>query len=167
MMTFEIANQDCPAGRVADAAPAAVSFAATPLPIVAPYAPGTRATGVALAFAEAMVGEGGPDGFALLLLDAEGEVLMRLGPFPEEEVVALWRDVTAKGALVRMLLREDGSLVPVSQQIGRLALGKSRQRRRNGSLSARRPRFLARRKATRLPARPCIHRGESEIIARG
>lgn len=166
-MTFEIANQDCPADHEVGAARAAAPFAATPLPIVAPRSGGTAAVGVALAFADAASEASGEERFALLLVDAEGEVLMRLGPFPEEEVVALWRDATAKGALVRMLLREDGGLVPVSQQIGRLALGKSRQRRRNGSLSARRPRFLARRKAARLPARPCIHRGESEIIARG
>ena len=37
---------------------------------------------------------------------------------------------------------------------------------RHAGLGARRPRFLARRKTGRLPARPQIFRGENEIIAR-
>ena len=163
MMTFANLNQDFSTDQdgVADLRPVAVT--PTPLPILGAGA----ATGVALAFADAAADACGEDRFALLLVDAQGEVAMRLGPFAEEEVVAVWRDLSAKGGLTRMLLREDGSIVPVSRQLGRLALGTSRQRRRNGSLSGRRPRFLARRKTARLPARPCIHRGESEIIARG
>ncbi|MFG5118723.1 DUF6101 family protein [Methylorubrum sp. POS3] len=166
MMTFEITALDCPSTCDDGAIRAAVTVAPTPLPILG-ASMGSAAVGVALAFADAEAEATGEDRFALLLVDAEGEVLMRLGPFTEEDVVAQWRDLSAKGGLPRMLLREDGSLVPVSQQIGRLALGRSRQRRRNGSLSGRRPRFLTRRKATRLPARPCIHRGENEMFSRG
>jgi hypothetical protein len=65
-----------------------------------------------------------------------------------------------------MIVREDGVLSLVSQQLGRVALGTTRQRRRHGLLSDRRPRFLVRRKTGRLPVRPQIHRGENEIIAR-
>jgi Family of unknown function (DUF6101) len=67
---------------------------------------------------------------------------------------------------VRMIVREDGVRVPVTEQIGRLILGRVRIRRRHAGLGGRRPRFLARRKTGRLPARPQIHRGENEIIAR-
>jgi hypothetical protein len=48
---------------------------------------------------------------------------MRLGPFPEEDVVAVWRDISTTGGLARMLLREDGAIVPVSQQLGPVVLG--------------------------------------------
>ncbi|MGU3538545.1 DUF6101 family protein [Methylobacterium sp. A54F] len=139
-------------------------FRASPLPVLGGRAEaGTRLAGVALAFADA--DEAG-ERFALLLVDAEGEVASRLGPFEEEDVVALWRDLAAKSGLPRMVLREDGVLAPVGQQIGRVALGRTRIRRRHGLLGDRRPRFLVRRKTGRLPVRPLIHRGEKEIIAR-
>lgn len=160
-MTFEILNQNFRAGCNEGSIMEALTVQATPLPVL-----GTP-VGVALAFADDAADACGEDRFALLLVDAEGEVAMRLGPFAEEDVVAVWRDVSAKGGLARMLLREDGAVVPVSQQLGPVVLGKGRQRRRHAALSGRRPRFLVRRKTARLPARPCIHRGESEIISRG
>ena len=165
MMTFEITALDCRTANEDGAGRTPFTVAPTPLPILSKGH--AVPVGAALAFDDDAAEATGEDRFALLLVDAEGEVAMRLGPFTEEDVVARWRDLSAKGGLARMLLREDGSLVPVSQQIGRLALGRSRQRRRNGSLSGRRPRFLTRRTATRLPARPCIHRGESEMFSRG
>ncbi len=127
---------------------------------------GSKPAGIALAFATDESEECGEDRFVLLLTDAEGATFSELGPFCEDEVVAVWRDAAAKAGLVRMILREDGTLSPVSQQIGRLALGRTRMRRRHGSLCNRRPRFLVRRKTGRLPVRPLIHRGEKEIIAR-
>ncbi len=161
MMTFEILNQNFRPGSEDGTLASMLQVPATPLPVLG------AAVGVALAFADEAADACGEDRFALLLVDAEGEVAMRLGPFAEEDVVAVWRDVSAKGGLARMLLREDGSIVPVSQQLGPVVLGKGRQRRRHAALSGRRPRFLVRRKTARLPARPCIHRGESEIISRG
>lgn len=161
MMTFEILNQNFRPGSEDGTLASTLQVPATPLPVL------DAAVGVALAFADEAADACGEDRFALLLVDAEGEVAMRLGPFAEEDVVAVWRDVSAKGGLARMLLREDGSIVPVSQQLGPVVLGKGRQRRRHAALSGRRPRFLVRRKTARLPARPCIHRGESEIISRG
>ncbi|OXE37711.1 hypothetical protein CCS92_35815 [Methylobacterium radiotolerans] len=47
-----------------------------------------------------------------------------------------------------------------------LILGQVSIRRRQAGRGGRRPRFLARRKTGRLPARPQIFRGENEIIAR-
>lgn len=136
------------------------------LPMVGGLSQAGKAAGIALAFA-AEGGEEDPgDQFALVLVDAEGAPFAELGPFCESEVVAVWRDIAAKAGLVRMIVREDGGLSPVAQQVGRLVLGRTRQRRRHASLCERRPRFLVRRKTGRLPVRPLIHRGESEIIAR-
>ena len=142
------------------------AFAASPLPLIGRVSGARPAYGVALAYAEDDAEISGEDCFHLILVDEEGKTLQRLGPFSEEDVVATWRDLAAQAGLVRMIVREDGVLVPVSQQIGRLMLGKTRIRRRHAGLGARRPRFLVRRKTGRLPARPQIFRGEAEIIAR-
>lgn len=167
MMTFESANLNCRPGCDDEASVHSIKAPVTPLPLLGAIQGSAKPAGVALAFADAAADACGEDRFALLLIDGEGEVAMRLGPFPEEDVVAVWRDISTKGGLARMLLREDGDIVPVSKQLGPVVLGKGRQRRRHAALSGRRPRFLVRRKTARLPARPCIHRGESEIISRG
>ncbi|WP_457104790.1 DUF6101 family protein [Methylobacterium sp. P5_C11] len=147
----------------ADTAPC---YTAAPLPVIG-RAPGARrAVGIALAYAAEDAEITGADRFNLILVDAEGDELHRLGSFEEDDVVAVWRDIAARAGLVRMIVREDGLLVPVSQQIGRVILGQIRIRRRHAGLGRRRPRFLARRKTGRLPARPQIFRGENEIIAR-
>lgn len=142
------------------------AFGASRLPVIGRLSAARPAVGVALAYADDEADLCGEDRFHLLLIDAEGQTLQQLGPFAEEEVVATWRDIAARAGLVRMIVREDGALVPVSQQIGRLMLGRTRIRRRHAGLGARRPRFLALRKTGRLPARPQIFRGEAEIIAR-
>lgn len=134
--------------------------AANPAPIAG------HAAGIALAFAGGDSQEREDDRFTLLFVDGEGATVSALGPFEEDEVVAIWRDLSQRTGLPRMIRREDGEIATVSRQIGRLALGTTRMRRRHGSLGERRPRFLTRRKTGRLPARPQIHRGESEIIAR-
>lgn len=147
----------------ADTAP---RFVASSLPVIGRVSGARRAAGIALAYAAEDAEITGSDRFTLMLVDAEGEVLQRLGSFEEDDVVAVWRDIAARAGLVRMIVREDGLLVPVSQQIGRLILGQVRIRRRHAGLGRRRPRFLTRRKTGRLPARPQIFRGENEIIAR-
>ena len=150
-----------------DGAPAhRPDYAATPLPVVGSGDYAAKAAGIALTFAGEAADACGEDRFALLVVDADGEVLARLGAFADEDVVAVWRDFAARSGLPRMIVREDGGVATVGHQLGRVLLGKVKQRRRVGSLNGRRPRFLVRRKAARLPARPLIHRGESEIIAR-
>lgn len=141
-------------------------FAASPLPVIGRVAGARRAAGIALAYAAEEAEMAGADRFSLILVDAEGGELHRLGSYDEDDVVAIWRDIAARAGLVRMIIREDGVLMPVTEQIGRLILGRVRIRRRHAGLGGRRPRFLARRKTGRLPARPQIHRGENEIIAR-
>ena len=141
-------------------------FAASALPVCGPIAGASPIAGVALCFADDAADLVDEDRFLLLLVDSAGTTLQGLGPFTEEDVVAVWRDLSAKAGLTRMIVREDGAVIPVSQQVGRLILGPTRVRRRHAGLGARRPRFLARRKTGRLPPRPQIHRGEAEIIAR-
>ncbi|MGH1569718.1 DUF6101 family protein [Methylobacterium sp. P31] len=147
----------------ADIAP---RFIPSPLPVIGRTSGARRAAGIALAYATEDAEITGTDRFSLILVDAAGEELHRLGSFGEDDVVAVWRDLAGRAGLVRMIVREDGVLVPVSQQIGRLILGQVRIRRRHAGLGGRRPRFLARRKTGRLPARPQIFRGENEIIDR-
>lgn len=142
------------------------AFAETRLPLIGRHPAARPAVGAALSYAEDDSEICGEERFHILLVDAEDKTLQQLGPFTEEDVVARWRDLANQAGLVRMIVREDGALVPVSQQIGRLMLGRIRIRRRHAGLGARRPRFLARRKTGRLPARPQIFRGEAEIIAR-
>lgn len=148
---------------VADRAP---RFTPSPLPVIGRVSGARRAAGIALAYAVEDAEITGADRFNLILVDADGDELHRLGSFEEDDVVAVWRDIASRAGLVRMIVREDGVLVPVSQQIGRLILGQVRIRRRHAGLGGRRPRFLARRKTGRLPARPQVFRGENEIIAR-
>ena len=145
--------------------PVQIDFALTALPMFGRIAGGTIPNGVALSFANDEAEACGEDRFALLIVDAAGATLSRLGPFPEDDVVAIWRDVAAKSGLPRMIVREDGELATVSRQLGPVALGTTRSRRRHGFLNNRRPRFLVRRKTGQLPVRPMIHRGESEIIS--
>lgn len=175
MKTFSQPDQNCPPPArhglsqdgVDDAAFASGAvFAASPLPIIGSGDSASTPAGIALGFATRGSDDSGEDRFSLLVVDAEGEVLDRLGPFGEDDVVAMWRDIAGKSGLPRMILHEGGGLSTVSRQLGRVALGTTRQRRRHGLLNGRRPRFLVRRKAARLPARPQIHRNESEIIAR-
>lgn len=158
-------------GRIDDAtqggaAPADFAFVASELPMFGISGSLRKPVGIALTFAEDEAESCGEDRFDLCLVDAAGTVITRLGPFCEDEVVATWRDLAARTGLPRMIVREDGVLATVAPQVGRLMLGKTRIRRRHGSLGDRRPRFLVRRKTGRLPVRPQIHRGENEIIAR-
>lgn len=162
MNTYQTMNAHVPADILAQG----FTPVASPLPVIGPQGYAAKAAGIALAFANEAAESCGEDRFALILVDADGEALSRLGPFAEEDVVAVWRDLAARTGLPRMIVREDGVLSLVSRQLGRVALGTTRTRRRHGLLGDRRPRFLVRRKTGRLPVRPQIHRGEKEIIAR-
>ena len=144
---------------------ARVDFALTSLPIFGRSVGASVPCGIALSFATDDAEACGEDRFALLVVDADGATLSRLGPFLEDDVVAVWRDIAAKSGLPRMIVREDGELATVSRQLGPVALGTTRYRRRHAFLNNRRPRFLVRRKTGQLPVRPLIHRGESEIIS--
>ena len=95
----------------ADTAP---RFVASPLPVVGRVSGARRAAGIALAYAAEDAEIVGADRFSLILVDAEGDVLQRLGSFEEDDVVAVWRDIAARAGLVRMIVREDGLQVLTS-----------------------------------------------------
>lgn len=108
----------------------------------------------------------GADAFHLVLLDADNQSLLALGPYPEDDVVAEWRQLAARAGLPLKILLPTGAVMTPFPQIGPLQLGAVRIRRRHGLLNHRRPRFLTRRKTGRFPLRPQVHR-EREIAGRG
>ncbi len=127
--------------------------------------PPGRLAGLAMRIAERGDDEpaGGP-AFEIAAIARTGEIATVLGRFDEEEIVAVWRRLGQESGLPLMIQNPDGSLVAPYPQIGPLALGDVRQRRRHGLLSGRRPRFLTRRKTGRPAARPLVFR-EREIVA--
>lgn len=121
---------------------------------------GARPTGLALSLAACEA----DDGCAIVVIGGD-ERLLRLGPFPESDVVAIWRSLGAASGLPLMVEHADGRLRALYPQVGPVLVGPIRIRRRHGLLAGRRPRFLVRRKTTRLPQRPLVHR-EREMFAR-
>ncbi|WP_375458759.1 DUF6101 family protein [uncultured Enterovirga sp.] len=104
------------------------------------------------------------DAFRISVADAAGACLVELGPYDEDEVVAVWRSLAASSGLPLLVPGVDGALDQAYPQMGRLVLGPRVDRRRLAVLSGRRPRFLVRRKPARLPRRPVIYR-EKEMAA--
>jgi hypothetical protein len=100
------------------------------------------------------------DGFLVEVVDRDGTMLVRLGPFDQDDIVAVWRALGASSGLPLMVERPDGSLDAPYAQVGPLPLGAVRIRRRHGLLNGRRPRFLVRRRTGRLPPRPRVFRGD-------
>jgi len=100
------------------------------------------------------------DGFLVEVVDRDGTMLVRLGPFDQDDIVAVWRALGASSGLPLMVERPDGSLDAPYAQVGPLPLGAVRTRRRHGLLNGRRPRFLVRRRTGRLPPRPRVFHGD-------
>ena len=100
------------------------------------------------------------DGFLIEVVDRDSAMLVRLGPFDQDDIVAVWRSLGASSGLPLMVERPDGGLDAPYAQVGPLPLGAVRTRRRHGLLSGRRPRFLVRRRTGRLPPRPRVFRGD-------
>jgi len=102
--------------------------------------------------------------FCVVLASGDGIEIATLGPFSDEDAVAIWRSLGATSGL-RLVLADEYGVVHVAAQIGRLQLGHIHLRRRVASVGRRRPRFLTRRKSTSLPRRPLVYR-EPELAAR-
>lgn len=120
-----------------------------------------------------LAGAAAPVGLALDLVEgafvvevctAAQEPPLVLGPYADEDVVAVWRQMAAASGLPLLLRGADGLLQQPYPQLGRLLVGERCERRRLKVLSGRRPRFLTKRRAASLPRRPRIHR-ETEIAA--
>ncbi len=105
----------------------------------------------------------GPDP-RILLEGRNGRTLLTFGPFAEEDVIALWRELGEASGLP-LAIEPPGDAPETScPDIGRMKLGRLHDRRHLVVLTGRRPRFLTRRKSARWSGRPIIHR-EREIAA--
>lgn len=82
----------------------------------------------------------------------------------DSDVIAEWRKWGNALGLPLLMEGTDGHLVAAENRLGEVAVERPRPRRR-GAFLARRPRFLIRRRAAKLPAVPFVHRDEREIFA--
>ena len=84
-----------------------------------------------------------------------------------DDVVAEWQAWGRVLGLPLLVAEADGSLREPFTRLGALRVeAPIARRRRRGAIARRRPARLLRRKATRMPDAPAVHRGEAEIIAR-
>jgi hypothetical protein len=104
----------------------------------------------------------GPDGFGVAILNGDGQRLLTLGPFAEEDVVAEWRALAAAAGLPLVMLFPNGSVLALYDQVGPVRVEPTRTADRRKVLNGRRPRFLTRRKTGRIGKRPRVFR-ETEI----
>lgn len=112
--------------------------------------------GVALRLADPT---GSSERFDLALTAGDGRSIT-VATADQEDAVALWRDLGAVSGLPLLLEAPDGTISEPFPQIGRVALGPTRLRRRYALLGGRRPRFLTRRKPGRVAELPVMVSGE-------
>jgi hypothetical protein len=117
-----------------------------------------------------LIGEAGQMPRAIAVVLEHGDPALSLPLFLAEQsddVVAEWQAWGRALGLPLLGAEGDGSLREPFARLGavRIAAPLPRRRRR-GALARRRPPRLLRRKATRLPDAPSVHRDEREIIAR-
>ncbi|MBR3192259.1 DUF6101 family protein [Bosea sp. (in: a-proteobacteria)] len=99
------------------------------------------------------------DRFQLALTAGDGRSVV-VAVIDQDDAIAVWRDAGRASGLPLLLDTSDGAITEPYPQVGRVALGAIRIRRRHALLAGRRPRFLTRRKTSRLPERPVVIRGE-------
>lgn len=97
--------------------------------------------------------------FELALTAGDGRSIV-VAAADHEDAVALWRDLGGVSGLPLLLETVDGTVCEPFPQLGRVALGQTRLRRRYSLLGNRRPRFLTRRKPGRLAQLPVMVSGE-------
>ncbi|MDX3806954.1 DUF6101 family protein [Bosea thiooxidans] len=113
-------------------------------------------SGVALRLANPM---GDDECFELALTAGDGRSVV-VASVDQADAVALWRDFGRRSGLPLLLESVDGKVTEPFPQLGRVALGPVRIRRRYAFLNGRRPRFLTRRKPGRLAALPVVAANE-------
>ena len=101
--------------------------------------------------------------FQLALTAGDGRSIT-VATVDEADAVALWRDCGRASGMTLLLETSDGQISEPFPQIGPLALGPIRVRRRHSFLNGRRPRFLVRRTTGKLGVTMKI--SGKEIIAR-
>lgn len=99
------------------------------------------------------------DRFQLALTAGDGRSVV-VAVLDQDDAIAVWRDAGRSSGLPLLLETGDGDISEPYPQLGRLALGPIRIRRRHALLAGRRPRFLTRRKTGCLPDRPVVIRGD-------
>lgn len=106
---------------------------------------------------------GTDDGFELALTSGDGRSI-RIASVDVEDAIALWRSCGKASGLPLLLEGMDGLMTEPYPQLGRIMLGATSHRRRYAFLNGRRPRFLTRRKTSRLPERPIMVQGSDFIV---
>lgn len=102
---------------------------------------------------------GQEDCFELALTAGDGRSVT-VATLSGDEAIAAWRGLGRSTGLPLLIETCDGAVTQPYPQLGRLALGPIRIRRRHALLAGRRPRFLTRRKTTRLDERPVVVGGD-------
>ncbi len=106
------------------------------------------------------------DHIAVVLSHKDGALEVSLYEAEDDsDVIAEWRKWGNALGLPLLMEGADGHLVAAENRLGEVAVEHPRPRRRGSFLSTRRPRFLIRRRAAKLPIVPFVHRDEREIIA--
>jgi hypothetical protein len=83
------------------------------------------------------------------------------------DIVAEWRRWGRALGVPLLVTEADGRLREPFERIGAVGVGRPvSRRRRRSSLKTRRPALPLRRRQGAIPARPVVHRGERELIAR-
>lgn len=113
--------------------------------------------GIALRLAGAAIAD--DERFQLALTAGDGRSVV-VAVLDQDDAIAVWRDAGRASGMPLLLETSDGAITEPYPQVGRVALGAIRIRRRHALLAGRRPRFLTRRKTGRLPERPVVIRGE-------
>lgn len=120
--------------------------------------------GVALRLIPGMTEE--EDRIAIVLSHADSGFEVPLYEAEDDsDVIAEWRLWGNVLGLPLLMEGLDGRTVAAENRLGEIVVEPPRPRRRRSFLSARRPRFLTRRRTGRLPLVPFVHRDEREIIA--
>jgi hypothetical protein len=109
-----------------------------------------------------------PASVAVMLEHQDGGLRLPLFVAPEgDDGLVAWKSWSRVLGLPLLVVETDGTLREAFKRIGRVGVeGPKPRRRQRAAVKWRRPKFLMRRKAARLPAAPIVHRGEREIIAR-
>jgi hypothetical protein len=109
-----------------------------------------------------------PAAVAIMLEHRDRGLSVPLFVAPEgDDAVAQWKAWARVLGVPMLVIEKDGSLREPFRRLGRLAVGPpGARRRRRAAIRWRRPSILLRRRPGRPTARPIVHRGEHEIIAR-